>query len=61
VKDDNTVEQRPIEATIVDNDVTIVTKGVKEGERVVVNGQYRLQAGTRVDPKPVETNTASNP
>ncbi len=54
VKADNTVEQRPIEATTVDNDVTIVTKGVADGERVVVNGQYRLQPGSRVTPKPAE-------
>ena len=44
-------EQRPIETAPVDNDTTIVTKGLKVGERVVVNGQYRLQAGTRVDSK----------
>ena len=29
----------------------IVTKGLTVGERVVVNGQYRLQAGTRVESK----------
>jgi multidrug efflux system membrane fusion protein len=51
VKPDNTAEQRPIETAPVDNDTTIVTKGLKVGERVVVNGQYRLQAGTRVDSK----------
>ncbi len=60
VKADNTVEQRPIEATAVDNDVSIATKGVNEGERVVVNGQYRLQPGTRVDPKPAAAATADN-
>ena len=47
VKTDNTAEQRPIEATPVDDDVAIVTKGLAAGERVVVNGQYRLQAGHR--------------
>ena len=51
VKSDNTAEQRPIETAPVDNDTTIVTKGLTVGERVVVNGQYRLQAGTRVDTK----------
>jgi hypothetical protein len=35
----------------VDNSITIVTKGVAAGERVVVDGQYRLDAGIRVDAK----------
>jgi multidrug efflux system membrane fusion protein len=51
VKPDNTVDQRSIETETVNNDVTIVTKGVAAGERVVVNGQYRLDAGSRVDAK----------
>jgi multidrug efflux system membrane fusion protein len=51
VKTDNTAEQRPVETVPIDNDTTIVTKGLKVGERVVVNGQYRLQAGTRVESK----------
>jgi hypothetical protein len=29
-------------------DLTIVTSGLVEGERVVVNGQYKLRAGSRV-------------
>jgi multidrug efflux system membrane fusion protein len=49
VNADNKAEQRSIEATAVNGDVTIVTKGIAAGERVVVNGQYRLQAGIPVD------------
>jgi multidrug efflux system membrane fusion protein len=48
VKNDHTVEQRSIDTVPVDNDTAIVTKGVAPGEDVVVNGQYRLDAGTRV-------------
>jgi multidrug efflux system membrane fusion protein len=51
VKSDNTAEQRPVEAVPIDSDIVIVTKGLTVGERVVVNGQYRLQAGTRVETK----------
>jgi multidrug efflux system membrane fusion protein len=51
VKPDNTVDQRSIEAKTVSTEVTIVTKGVAAGERVVVNGQYRLDVGTRVNAK----------
>jgi hypothetical protein len=42
----------------------IVNKGLTAGERVVVNGQYRLQPGARVDAKagPAgETAAADNP
>src|SRR5439155_697182 len=42
-------DQGSIEATTVDSDTAIVSKGVAAGERVVINGQYRLQSGTRVD------------
>jgi membrane fusion protein, multidrug efflux system len=57
IKTDNTAEQRPIEATQVSDEVAIVSKGLAPDERVVVNGQYRLQAGTRVDAK---TDVAEN-
>ncbi len=58
VKPDNTVEQRSIETMPVNNDLTIVTKGVSAGEKIVVNGQYRLDAGSRVDAK---TQAAADP
>ena len=48
VKSDRTVEQRSIETEPVDKDTAIVTKGVAPGDAVVVNGQYRLEPGTRV-------------
>jgi len=48
---DNTADQRAIDATPIGNEVAIVTRGLNEGERVVVNGQYRLQPGSRVDAK----------
>jgi multidrug efflux system membrane fusion protein len=56
VKPDNTAEQRPIETVPIDSDTTIVTKGLAVGEQVVINGQYRLQAGTRVESKTNEAN-----
>jgi multidrug efflux system membrane fusion protein len=51
IKTDNTVEQRSLQATPIDDEVAIVTKGLSPDERVVVNGQYRLQPGSRVDAK----------
>jgi multidrug efflux system membrane fusion protein len=61
IKSDNTAEQRPLEATPIDDDVAIVTKGLAPEERVVVNGQYRLQAGSRVDAKTEAAGVPANP
>jgi multidrug efflux system membrane fusion protein len=47
VKPDETVEQRPITAETAD-DVIIASKGLNPGETVVVEGQSRLDVGTRV-------------
>jgi membrane fusion protein, multidrug efflux system len=49
IKPDNTAEQRPVEATPINGNVVIVTKGLSVGEPVVVKGQYRLQGGSRVE------------
>jgi multidrug efflux system membrane fusion protein len=49
VKQDNTVEQRPITTRTVSEDLTIATKGLSAGERVVLNGQSRLDTGTLVN------------
>jgi len=43
VKDDNTVEPREIQTGTTTGNQTIVTSGVSDGERVVVDGQYKLQ------------------
>ena len=51
IKPDNTAEQRNVDAQTVDGDTVIVSRGLNPGENVVVRGQYRLQAGTRVDAK----------
>ncbi len=48
IKPDNTAEPRPIETGPTVGDQTVVTSGIAAGEHAVVNGQYRLQAGTAV-------------
>ena len=61
IKPDNTAEQRPIEAETVSEDLAIATKGLNAGERVVVDGQSRLDAGTHVairTPNPPSNGTA---
>jgi multidrug efflux system membrane fusion protein len=52
VKPDNTVEQRPVDAQTVNDDVAVAFKGLSSGERVVVNGQSRLDVGSHVVIKP---------
>jgi multidrug efflux system membrane fusion protein len=50
VKSDDTVENRTITTGPAVGDVTVVTNGLKPGERVVVSGQYRLRPGGKVAP-----------
>jgi membrane fusion protein, multidrug efflux system len=42
------VDSRPITVGPTTADQTIVTSGLAEGDRVVVNGQYKLRLGSRV-------------
>jgi len=48
VNDDNVVEARPIELGPVSGDLTLIEKGLAEGDRVVTDGQYKLQTNARV-------------
>ena len=48
IKPDNTVERRAVEVAAVQDGIAVITKGLKPGERVVVDGQYRLTQGARV-------------
>ena len=48
IKPDDTVENRTIETGPSTGDITVVTKGLERGERIVVSGQYRLRPGAKV-------------
>jgi multidrug efflux system membrane fusion protein len=52
IKPDNTAEQRPIEAQTVSEDLAIARNGLNVGEKVVVDGQSRLDVGTHVAIRP---------
>jgi multidrug efflux system membrane fusion protein len=56
IKPDGTAENRPIVVRASVDDLTVVTKGLDPGERVVVSGQYRLRPGVKVD-----ANSAASP
>ncbi len=48
IKPDNTAEARTIEAGPTVDDMTVIASGLNDGERTVINGQYRLLIGVRV-------------
>src|SRR5438477_7397188 len=48
IKEDNTVERRAVEVAAVQDGLAIISKGLSPGERIVVDGQYRLTNGARV-------------
>ncbi|QEL22679.1 efflux RND transporter periplasmic adaptor subunit [Bosea sp. F3-2] len=48
MKPDSTVDLRQIKIALSDGDKTAVTEGIAPGERVVIDGQMRLNQGTRV-------------
>jgi multidrug efflux system membrane fusion protein len=50
IKADQTVEMRPIVVEQVQDGAALIAEGLKPGERVVVDGQYRLQPGSKVAP-----------
>lgn len=58
VKQDMTVEQRPITVAQRFGEIVVVGKGLKPGETVVTEGQLRLEQGTKVQPG--DTNGASS-
>ncbi len=50
IKKDDTVERRPVEVAAVQGGLAVIAKGLSPGEKVVVDGQYRLTDGARVRP-----------
>jgi multidrug efflux system membrane fusion protein len=48
IRKDDTVERREVVVAAVQDGLAVISKGLAPGERVVVEGQYRLVDGTRV-------------
>jgi membrane fusion protein, multidrug efflux system len=59
IKPDDTVERRNVDVAAVQDGLAVVTKGLSPGERVVVEGQYRLTEGARVKILPSRPGAAS--
>jgi multidrug efflux system membrane fusion protein len=51
VKADKTVEVRAVTVALTQNNLSAVSNGISAGEVVVTDGQDKLQAGIRVEPK----------
>jgi multidrug efflux system membrane fusion protein len=48
IKPDDTVERRAVDVASIQDGIAVVTKGLSSGDRVVIDGQYRLTNGARV-------------
>ena len=48
IGDDQTVAMRPIKVGLVQDGLAVIESGLKPGESVVVDGQYKLQNGSKV-------------
>ncbi len=48
IKADNTVERRTVEVAAIQDGVAVLAKGLAAGEKIVIEGQYRLTNGARV-------------
>jgi multidrug efflux system membrane fusion protein len=61
VKDDQTVEARPVGTSITYDGVRVITSGLKSGEIVVTDGQMKLTPNAKVSVKSSEgTGTSTN-
>jgi multidrug efflux system membrane fusion protein len=49
IKPDKTVEMRPVKVAQTQANVALIDDGLKAGEQVVVDGQYKLQPGAHVE------------
>lgn len=54
VKPDASVAQVPVTVSYQDSGMSVISKGVAAGDTIVVSGQSRLSAGTRVQGKAVD-------
>ena len=53
MKPDGTAERRTIELGGTQDGIAVILRGIAAGEKVVVEGQYRLTDGARVQIVPV--------
>src|SRR5271165_485127 len=60
VDDKNTVQIRPIQLALTQGNTAVVASGLQPGERVVTDGQEKLQAGSLVTPQAPSPSSSSS-
>jgi len=55
---DSTVQVRTIQVELTQGHVALIASGLQPGERVVTDGQEKLQAGMKVEPQAAQRNAA---
>ena len=56
VKPDKTAEVRPVNVALTQGNVSVVASGINPGDMVVTDGQDKLQAGAKVEPRAGNSN-----
>lgn len=51
VDDKSTVQVKPVQVALTQGNTVVIASGVQPGDRVVTDGQEKLQAGSRVSPQ----------
>jgi membrane fusion protein, multidrug efflux system len=52
IKNDSTVEPRPVTVTQIENSTALIGKGLQIGDKIVSSGQSRLYPGAQVAVEP---------
>jgi membrane fusion protein, multidrug efflux system len=58
IKPDDTVQRRTVEVAMTEDNRAVIEKGLARDERVVVDGQYRLTEGVKVNVRPADNANA---
>ena len=66
VDDDRIVQKRPLKVGVLNKTIAIIDGGLQAGEQIVTDGQYRIQAGSKVEvaaqtAPPADTGSANSP
>ncbi len=61
VKDDNTVEAKPVVLGPLDEGLRVIKEGLKPDDKVIVDGLQRARVGAKVAPHPVPANGGTKP
>lgn len=54
VQADNTVRVQPVSVLVSQDGLSVISKGLSAGQRVVVDGQYKLRPGLKIAEAPAE-------